>query len=158
MVLVALVLILRDEIVPFAAYYPLLGLIAVGGLWSKCLHCYVGGTTISAFAPLAEVVYLLGGAVLFTLTLSSKRVLYVGFLIVSLLVPVAQSYLLATEPKLCPACLMVTFLSAAYFAAALHSVLLGRVTGVAAPSFIRLFTVCGLVVMLVRHTLMLGGY
>jgi hypothetical protein len=158
MFLIALAFVLRDEVVRFSAFLPLLGLIAVGSLWSRCIHCYVGGTTVSAFAPLAEGIYVLGGAAIFTLARFRQRYFYIAFMIISSLVPIAQSCLIAAEPKLCPACLIGTFLSACYLVSCLNSLKTNTLSGLSAPDWARAFIILGLIVMICRHTLMLGGY
>jgi hypothetical protein len=150
--------IIGDEIGFFSSLNAFLGLVVVGGLWSHCLHCYVGGTSFSAYAPVAAVLYCVAGAVLFTLTGPRKRALYIIFMIVSAFVPIAQSYLIAFEPKLCPLCLIVTAISVSYFSASLKVLVEGSIHGLSAPLWMRYVVAVGLPLMLFRHLLLLGGY
>lgn len=59
--LIVLAIIFEAEISLVAAYLPLLGLVAIGALWGRCLHCSAGGSMLSTLAPVLGLVYLGGG-------------------------------------------------------------------------------------------------
>ena len=113
---------------------PVAGLVAVASLWGRCLHCQFTSTPLSVYAPLAELVYLAAGMALFTFGSIRKRWCYIAFAAISGLVPAVQSYLLTAEPKLCPACLTVTFISAVYFVCSLEALQTSRLPGFTVPS------------------------
>lgn len=156
--LILVALALEIEISKIVAFLPILGLVAVGALWGHCLHCFSGGTPLSTFAPLLELAYLAAGLVLFTIPITQHRLAFNGFLFLSGLIPAVQAYMLSSEPKLCPACLAITFTSAAYFVATLRVLRTSEVTGVAVPLVMRILMVGALVLLLIRHSLVLGGY
>ena len=137
---------------------PVIGLVSVASLWGWCLHCSFTSTPLSVYAPLAELVYLAAGMTLFTFGNVRKRWCYVAFAVVSGLIPAVQSYMLTVEPKLCPACLTVTFVSAVYFVCSLEALRTSRLPGFTVPVWMRTALTVALAALLVRHSLVFGGY
>ena len=66
--------------------------------------------------------------------------------------------MLVAEPKLCPSCLTITFLSAAYFVSCLSTLSTSSLSGLRVPEGLRLAMGIGLCLLLGRHLLVLGGY
>ena len=160
-VMAALILIayvFRSEMAFLLPLLPVVGLIAVASLWGRCVHCGFTSTPLSVYAPLAELVYLAAGMALFTYGSIRRRWCYTAFLIVSGLVPVVQSYLLTAEPKLCPACLAVTFISAVYFVCSLEALQTANLPGFTLPVWVRTCLTIGLACLFIRHSLVFGGY
>ncbi len=69
-----------------------------------------------------------------------------------------QSYLLTAEPKLCPACLAVTFISAVYFVCSLEALQTAKLPGFTLPIWVRTSLAVALMCLFVRHSLVFGGY
>ena len=156
--LIILTIVFESELSAVAAYLPLLGFIAIGALWGRCLNCSVGGSLLSTFAPVAGLVYLGGGGTLFTWVSQPKRVLYIFFLCVSAVVPALQALMLVSEPKLCPSCLGITLISAAYFISCLRVLSSSILSGLRMPKALGTAMGIGLCLLLTRHLLVLGGY
>lgn len=156
--LILTVCLFRAEMAFALPLLPVIGLISVASLWGRCLHCSFTSTPLSVYAPLAELAYLAAGMTLFTFGSVRKRWCYVAFLIVSSLIPAVQSYMLTVEPKLCPACLAVTFVSAVYFVCSLEALRTSRLPGFTVPVWMRVAFTVALVALLVRHSLVFGGY
>ena len=157
-VIIVVVLLLRSEITSLAPFLPILGCVAVAALWGRCLHCSFGGSTLSALAPVLGLLYLGAGFVLYTVPLLSGRLYHQGFLLASALIPAFQATLLVQEPKLCPSCLTITFVSAAYFVTAVQTLASSRLQGINIPRWLSGAVAAVLVLLLVRHSLVLGGY
>ena len=160
-VMAALILIayvFRSEMTFLLSLLPVIGLVAVASLWGRCVHCGFSSIPLSVYAPLAELAYLAVGLVLFTFGIVRKRWCYVAFLIVSGLIPAVQSYMLTVEPKLCPACLAVTFTSAVYFMSSLEALQTSKIPGFTIPVWVRTALTVALAALLVRHSLVFGGY
>lgn len=66
--------------------------------------------------------------------------------------------MLMSEPKLCPSCLTITFLSAAYFVSCLSVLSSSALTGLSAPKALGRAIGVALCLLLGRHLLVLGGY
>lgn len=66
--------------------------------------------------------------------------------------------MLVSEPKLCPSCLGITFLSAAYFVSCLSTLSSSALSGLRMPKALALVMGVGLFLLLGRHLLVLGGY
>jgi len=135
-----------------------IGLVSVASLWGRCLHCSFTSTPLSVYAPLAELAYLAAGMTLFTFGSVRRRWCYAAFAVVSGLIPAVQAYMLTVEPKLCPACLAVTFVSAVYFVCSLEALQTSRLPGFTVPIWMRAALTVALVALLVRHSLVFGGY
>jgi hypothetical protein len=156
--LILIVCLFRTEMAFVLPLLPVIGLVSVASLWGRCLHCSFTSTPLSVYAPLAELVYLAAGMTLFTFGSVRKRWCYAAFAVVSGLIPAVQSYMLTVEPKLCPACLAVTFISAVYFVCSLEALQTSRLPGFTVPIWMRAALTAGLVALLVRHSLVFGGY
>jgi len=156
--LILTVCLFRAEMAFVLPLLPVVGLISVASLWGRCLHCSFTSTPLSVYAPLAELAYLAAGMTLFTFGSVRKRWCYAAFLVVSGLIPAVQSYMLTVEPKLCPACLTVTFVSAVYFVCSLEALQTNRLPGFTVPVWMRAALTGALIALLVRHSLVFGGY
>jgi len=156
--LILTVCLFRAEMAFVLPLLPVVGLVSVASLWGRCLHCSFTSTPLSVYAPLAELAYLAAGMTLFTFGSIRKRWAYVGFMIVSGLIPAVQLYMLTVEPKLCPACLAVTFISAVYFVCSLEALQTNQLPGFVVPVWMRAALTVALVALLVRHSLVFGGY
>jgi len=66
--------------------------------------------------------------------------------------------MLVSEPKLCPSCLGITFLSAAYFVSCLSTLSSSALLGLRVPRALGWAVGIGLFLLLGRHLLVLGGY
>lgn len=73
--LIILAIIFEAELSAVTAYLPLLGLVAIGALWGRCLHCSAGGSMLSTLAPVLGLVYLGGGGAVHLAGPSQARVL-----------------------------------------------------------------------------------
>ena len=156
--LILTVCLFRTEMAFVLPLLPIIGLISVASLWGRCVHCSFTSTPLSVYAPLAELVYLAAGMTLFTFGSVRRRWCYVAFAVVSGLIPTVQSYMLTVEPKLCPACLAVTFISAVYFMCSLEALQTSRLPGFTVPVWVRAALTVALVALFVRHSLVFGGY
>jgi len=156
--LILTVCLFRTEMAFVLPLLPVIGLVSVASLWGRCLHCSFTSTPLSVYAPLAELVYLAAGMTLFTFGSVRKRWCYVAFLVVSGLIPAVQSYMLTVEPKLCPACLAVTLVSAVYFVCSLEALQISKLPGFTIPVWMRAALTVALIALLVRHSLVFGGY
>ncbi len=156
--LILTVCLFRAELSFALPLLPVIGLVSVASLWGRCLHCSFTSTPLSVYAPLTELAYLAAGMTLFTFGSVRKRWCYIGFLLVSGLIPAVQSYMLTVEPKLCPACLAVTLISAVYFVGSLEALQTSRLPGFTLPVWLRTAVTVALVALLVRHSLVFGGY
>lgn len=65
--------------------------------------------------------------------------------------------MLLIEPKFCPICLTITFVSAAYFVATSRALVSSRISGISVPVWMRAAVVVSLSLLLVRHSLALSG-
>ena len=149
--------VFAGELAPLASLLPLLGMAAVTEMSSRCLLCGSGSSMLSAVAPIAGLLYFGAGALLFTIPATRNRVAYLGFAVVSAAIPSVQALMLTTEPKLCPACLAVTFASAVYGMAALKTLGSSRLTGIAAGRPARVAIAICFCILLTRHSLVLAG-
>ena len=148
----------RSEVERGAALLPILGIVAIAALWGRCLHCNTGGSTLSALTPVLGLFYLGAGFALYTAPWFSHKFFYRTFLFCSAIVAPSQAYLLTQEPKLCPSCLTITFVSAAYFFVTAQT--LSQVHSrhfVLPKGFVNAIGLF-LVLLYVRHCLVLGGY
>ena len=108
--------------------------------------------------PILMLLYLVFAMTLYSFPRWRHKNTYSAFLLISGLVPMVQAMLQIDEPRLCPACLTFTFVSASYFVKTVK-ILLGEVaTSIAAP---RIFRAAMLVVWLslfLRTTAWAIGY
>jgi hypothetical protein len=155
--LIALACVFSAEVNAVAGFVAVLGAVALAMLQSHCLNCNVGGSPASALAPLLGSIYVGVGALLFTLPIVRRREAYTGFLVVSALVPGVQALLLNAEPKLCVACLAITFVSAVYFVACLKTLASSRLSGTASPVWFKWTLPLVLVALTLRHSLVAFG-
>ena len=148
----------RSEVERGVALLPVLGIIAIAALWGRCLHCSVGGSTLSALTPVLGLFYLGAGFTLYTASWFSHRFFYQAFLLCSAIVAPSQAYLLTQEPKLCPSCLAITFVSAAYFFVTAQVINQDHSPRLVLPRWFINAIGAFLVLLYVRHCLVLGGY
>ena len=59
--LIVLTIIFEAELAKIVSFLPILGLIAIGALWGRCLNCSSSGSTLSTLAPVFGLIYLGGG-------------------------------------------------------------------------------------------------
>jgi hypothetical protein len=157
-VLIVVALLFRSEISAFAAFLPIAGIVAIAALWGRCLHCSFGGSLLSTLSPVLGLLYLSAGFVLYTFPLLRGRFYHWIFLIISALIPSVQAVLLVQEPKLCPSCLTITFVSVAYFVTAIQTLAANHLPSMSLPRWFSGAIAAALILLLVRHTLVLGGY
>lgn len=156
--LIVVSIVFSTEIVYVATFLPAIGIVAIAMLWGHCLHCDSSGSALSDIAPLLGLLYVIIGLLLFTIPVFRKKIFYCIFLVASGLVPSVQAYMLIGEPKLCPACLAITFVSAAYFVATLQALKTSRLPGIGTPRWVAPAFAFSIFCLLVRHTLVLGNY
>ncbi len=156
--IIAIALVFSREGVGISGFLPALGILSVGVLAGHCLHCQFTSPLTSTLAPLVGLAYTGAGLLLFTHPVVRQKLPVYVFLAGSVLVPLAQAKLQLTEPKLCPACLLFTCMSASYFVAAREAILSAAVSGVRVPR--PLVTAMAVLFLLVlgRHLLNLGGH
>jgi hypothetical protein len=156
--LLCLALLLKGEALLFAAFLPMPGLLAVGALRGGCLSCHIGSSLLDALLPVAMLLYISIGSVIFTIPKLRSRRVFLGFLLVSGCIPAVQAGLLTIEPKLCAACLTFTFVSALYFAASLTAITGSTAKSIAAPKPLRIATLLALSGLFIRALVWLLGY
>ena len=156
--LIVLTIIFEAELAKIVSFLPILGLIAIGALWGRCLNCSSSGSTLSTLAPVFGLIYLGGGMALFSRPLLGHRWPYAFFLLISGAVPVLQACMLVSEPKLCPSCLTITFISAVYFLCTLKTLSASVLSGIVAPKGLGIAMATVLCLLLLRHSLIVGGY
>jgi hypothetical protein len=156
--LLAVAISFRRELVNWSGFVPTLGLLAIGALAGHCLHCWFASSWLETWAPIFSGLYLLVAMLLFTIPGNRPINSYGAFGLLSAAIPVVQSFMLINEPKLCPACLILTFVSGSMLVAALDAAMLSIVTGIRVPISLRVLLLVALFLILVRHILNLNGY
>jgi len=146
-----------SELTRLVSLVPFIGFVGLTVLQGNCLACKLSTSTFSSIAPIIGCLYVGVGALVFTFRVVRQKWLVALFAACSGAVPIIQLAALVNEPRLCPACLIVTFTATTYFVAAIYLLFHGNWRYVAAPKTLRPIVVCVLCTLIFRDVLGLSG-
>ena len=149
--------IIAAELKPFISIYPLIGKTSVVAMGGHCLACANHGSGVASFAPVVGLLYLGFASILYSYPIVRARSAFTVFLLASGLAPFFQAYLLTLEPKLCPACLMITFITSSNFVLTVQALQEGSVGGIRLPKKVFLVSLLLFLTVSFRQGLLLTG-